>query len=651
MSIDFDLTHDTGQDPDHPSEQPLLDTIGAPVSAPEHLVEVRRRAGLAVGLGGGASLVAVAYLARASGGGGALDWALFVVLGLIGAANLTALLDARTPLLVADELGVRLRLSRTWVGLPWGGLAEVEHRPRRGRWRDGLLVVHTHYVQRILEDLDPPARRTARINARLHRTPLAVPLGLGTRVIGADPDLVSALRALAGGRTPVVEHPAAAAVAEPPAVTDLDVDVEPVVEHPAPAVVADPPAVTDLDVDVEPVVEHPAPAVVADLPAVTDLDVDVELVVEHPAPAVVADLLAATDLDVDVEGMVADEAHPPPVRTRPALPDPRPAVAALIGRVAAALERPTRDDAEVSDEPDVIQPSLTPPPARETVRAARAEVRHESHAHLDEVLEDDSQVWEALQATPEIEGPVLIDDHLGEPPAEPVIGPQFAGARRRLGLTVDELADRTRIRPHVIEAIEADDFTACGGDFYARGHLRTLARVLGVEAAPILETYDERYADAPIDPRRVFEAELAGAGSIRATRGGPNWSVLVAAVMALILCWSVARLVTGGPDQTPDRAVLSGSGGPDHSSAPAAKPVPVTLTAAGGGARLVVRDASGKVAFSGDLSFGQEHTVQASPPVRVQSTDGSVRVSVNGQDRGRMGPSGRPATKLYVARR
>ena len=64
----------------------------------------------------------------------------------------------------------------------------------------------------------------------------------------------------------------------------------------------------------------------------------------------------------------------------------------------------------------------------------------------------------------------------------------------------------------MIEAIEVDDFSACGGDFYARGHLRTLARVLGLDVAPLLEIYDERYADAPIDPRRVFEAELAGAG-------------------------------------------------------------------------------------------------------------------------------------------
>ncbi len=232
-----------------------------------------------------------------------------------------------------------------------------------------------------------------------------------------------------------------------------------------------------------------------------------------------------------------------------------------------------------------------------------------------------------------------------------MIGPQFAGARRRLGLTVDELAERTRIRPHVIEAIEVDDFSACGGDFYARGHLRTLARVLGVDVAPLLETYDERYADAPIDPRRVFEAELAGAGSIRATRGGPNWSVLVAAVMALILCWSVARLVTGGPAHVADQAVLSGSGGPNHTSVPAAKPVPVVLTASDGGARVVVRNGVGTVVFSGELALGQQHRLQVSPPVRVQSTDGAVRVEVAGQSRGRMGPAGRPASASYVVRR
>jgi hypothetical protein len=547
-------------------------------------IEVRRRAGLAVALGAGASLVAVAYLARAVGHGGVLDWMLCVVLGLIGVVNLAALLDARTPLLVADDLGVRMRLGRTWVGLPWAGLEQVEHCPRRGWWRDGLLVLRPRYVQRVVEDLDPAARRTARANRRIHGAPLAVPLGLATRVLGGGGDVAAALRELADGRTLVAE----------------------------------------------PVVEAP----VSDDGAVIVPDDD--LLVS------VADVLAAHGVE-----------FPAPTR-RLRLPDPRPALARLIGDLAERFDRarPATDDDVLDAEPELVA-SATPEPARETAVAARADVRHEARVDLD-LLEEDTQVWGELHASSDSDGegvaPLLIDAYAPEPVEDPVVGPQFAAARQRLGLTVDALAERTRIRPHVIEAIEVDDFSACGGDFYARGHLRTLARVLGIEVAPLLETYDERYADAPIDPRRVFEAELAGAGSIRATRGGPNWSVLVAAVMALVLCWSIARLVTDGSGHVADRAILSGSGGPNHSSASTAKPVPVVLTATAGGARVVVRNGVGKVVFAGDLAFGQSHSLQVSPPIRIQSTDGSVKVMVAGQDRGRMGPAGRPITSSYVVR-
>ena len=86
------------------------------------------------------------------------------------------------------------------------------------------------------------------------------------------------------------------------------------------------------------------------------------------------------------------------------------------------------------------------------------------------------------------EATVLIDDLADVPIVDPVIGPQLRAARERLRLSIDQLAERTRIRPHVIEALEIDDFVPCGGDFYARGHLRTLARVLGLDAAPLLET-------------------------------------------------------------------------------------------------------------------------------------------------------------------
>ncbi|UNX56570.1 helix-turn-helix domain-containing protein (plasmid) [Georgenia sp. TF02-10] len=305
-----------------------------------------------------------------------------------------------------------------------------------------------------------------------------------------------------------------------------------------------------------------------------------------------------------------------------------------------------------------------PDPGRPVVAPARVEVhRPEVRRNLDAHTGTHPTVGaNALRLDPELralpeEGAdpdhaltVVLDDLAVRPAAEPVIGPQLEAARERLRLTVDQLSERTRIRPHVIEAIEVDDFGPCGGDFYARGHLRTLSRVLGVDAGPLVATYDEKYADAPIDPRRVFESELAtgAGGAIRGTRGGRNWSVLVAAIMAAVLVWSVAKLLMDGPVEVSSVDTLNQSAGIANGPKKAAA-VPVTLTASGGGARLVVRDGSGDIVLDGPLAFGQTAELEVVPPVRVWSSDGSVEISVDGQDPEPLGETGAEVTKAIPA--
>jgi hypothetical protein len=384
--------------------------------------------------------------------------------------------------------------------------------------------------------------------------------------------------------------------------------------------------------------------------------------------------------------------------------DPRPALAHGIGAISARLQRHRfaadegdqllDDHDQDRDHDQDLEPtgplpmvaSATPSPLRDPVSAARIEIRsdltlgamalapdrgddeHTTRRELPEGRElrrpgsinlvEDTVVWGDRVRPISRQGnavePLVIDDFGVEPADDPVVGPEFAAARTRLGLTVDQLADRTRIRPHVIESIEVDDFQPCGGDFYARGHLRTLARVLGIDVAPLLRAYDDRYADAPINPRRVFEAELAtgASGSIRGTRGGPNWSVLIAAVMTLVLAWSVARLAMDSPVALPSNSpVLNGSDGTNNSFELLGDPVPVVLKAAGGGAHIVVRDGSGAVAFTGNLAFGETRTLKGvAPPVRVQSSDGSLVITVDGQDEGALGADGQPAQDTFTVR-
>jgi cytoskeleton protein RodZ len=120
-------------------------------------------------------------------------------------------------------------------------------------------------------------------------------------------------------------------------------------------------------------------------------------------------------------------------------------------------------------------------------------------------------------------------------------------ARENVGMTVEDLADRTRIRPFVIESMESDDFSPCGGDFYARGHLRMLARVLGIASEPLIATYDERFANGPVSLRAVFDAELSAGttGMVRGGVAGAHWGGLITAVVILVLIWGVAKYFAG----------------------------------------------------------------------------------------------------------
>ena len=55
------------------------------------------------------------------------------------------------------------------------------------------------------------------------------------------------------------------------------------------------------------------------------------------------------------------------------------------------------------------------------------------------------------------------------------LGEFMQGARESAGLSIDELASRVSIRPGLLVEMERDKFVNCGGDTYARGHLRNIA--------------------------------------------------------------------------------------------------------------------------------------------------------------------------------
>ncbi|MGO9077691.1 MAG: helix-turn-helix domain-containing protein [Streptosporangiaceae bacterium] len=122
------------------------------------------------------------------------------------------------------------------------------------------------------------------------------------------------------------------------------------------------------------------------------------------------------------------------------------------------------------------------------------------------------------------------------------IGDALAAARRQAGLTIEQVSQRTCIRESIIRGIEQNDFSACGGDFYARGHIRGIARAVGADPGPLVSEYDATQGAArPISAKEVFEP----ASPIRIReRRRLNWSLALSLVLLAAVSFGVYKAVT-----------------------------------------------------------------------------------------------------------
>src|SRR5216683_728113 len=151
------------------------------------------------------------------------------------------------------------------------------------------------------------------------------------------------------------------------------------------------------------------------------------------------------------------------------------------------------------------------------------------------------------------------------------IGEDLAAARGRAGLTVADVSQRTRIKQSVIQAIESDDFSGCGGDFYARGDIRAIARAVGADPEPLIRDYDVDHRARELAAAELFEP----VAPVRlAERRTVNWTVVLGLALLIVVA-VVAYLLVAGPGRTQSSA---GAGNRHHSrpttapSAPSASP-------------------------------------------------------------------------------
>jgi cytoskeleton protein RodZ len=239
------------------------------------------------------------------------------------------------------------------------------------------------------------------------------------------------------------------------------------------------------------------------------------------------------------------------------------------------------------------------------------------------------------------------------------VGRALQQARIAAGLTVDEVSSSTRVRVPIVQGIEQDDYARCGGDVYARGHIRVLARAVGLDPDGLIAQFDAEHGGRP-EPTAaapLFEAER-----IRPEPRRPNWTAAMVAAIVAVVGFVGFTLFSGGdkgdgstvaersgsakPSRTaPSPSPSKSAGKPEPSDSaiagvPADK-VTVKLTADGGQSWISAQDHNGRLLHEGVLRQGDSKTFSDSKRIDlVLGNAGAIKLFVNGKEVKNLGTSG-----------
>ena len=223
------------------------------------------------------------------------------------------------------------------------------------------------------------------------------------------------------------------------------------------------------------------------------------------------------------------------------------------------------------------------------------------------------------------------------------LGEFLRGARESAGLSIDELAERTSIRAGLIREIENNNFVHCGGDTYARGHLRNIAAIISVDAHTLIDLYNKEHSS---ELRKIHDMLVENnVTRIPTERKTISWKSL--AIASVVLLASVAggqiiisnsRTTVTPTVSTSPTATTSAEPSPTSTQTETTEAVPsvsgeltLTISAARGNSNIdVVID--GESLYKGPLFQGETKSFNAPTSISIYlSNAGDLDLTLNGE--------------------
>lgn len=218
-------------------------------------------------------------------------------------------------------------------------------------------------------------------------------------------------------------------------------------------------------------------------------------------------------------------------------------------------------------------------------------------------------------------------------------GRRLTEARLARGLTLEQVAERIRVRREYLQALEDMNLKLLPGKAYALAFLRSYARELGLDADVIVDQFQRESALSREDAQKQIRNPAS-----RPHRERP-WlaAAFLAMVAAVFVGWRALDRGQSPPvvgEPTASGAPTIGAEGEQAPSVPMRRVVEIKALA---DAWLEARGPDGTVFLSRTLREGDVYRPDPSPGWTLHARDGAAfEVFIDGQSAGLLGNAGMP---------
>ena len=121
------------------------------------------------------------------------------------------------------------------------------------------------------------------------------------------------------------------------------------------------------------------------------------------------------------------------------------------------------------------------------------------------------------------------------------LGQVIRDARIAAHLSIEQLSDMTSVRIGLLTEMEENNFSHCGGDTYARGHLRNIANKVGVDPNVFIKLYNEEHS---LESRAIGELLVENnVMSVPVEKKSISWKIPAAISLSVLFLFGVVQIV------------------------------------------------------------------------------------------------------------